>query len=334
MATHEHRSLSQIAATIRNSGRAGQGSNPLLGFFWVTLAMVSFAGLAAFAKTSSQAGVDPLQVIFFRNAFCILFMMPLLAVRGPALARTDQFKFYAVRATLAFLSMMAWFYALAHIPLAELTSIGFLGPLFATVFSALFLGEVVRLRRISALAVGFVGAMIMLRPGSSAFGIGQAFALFSAVSAGIVGPMLKQMTAREDADKIVFISNILTTPMSLVPALFVWQWPPLALWPCLVGMGFCAVVGHISLMRGFATTDASLVFTYEFSRLPFAVLVGYFLFHESVDKWTIVGATVIFASAFYITRREAQIHAAGRAETVGVRDVSHPLSLTPVRLML
>ena len=174
MATHEHRSLSQIAATIRNSGRAGQGSNPLLGFFWVTLAMVSFAGLAAFAKTSSQAGVDPLQVIFFRNAFCILFMMPLLAVRGPALARTDQFKFYAVRATLAFLSMMAWFYALAHIPLAELTSIGFLGPLFATVFSALFLGEVVRLRRISALAVGFVGAMIMLRPGSSAFGIGQA----------------------------------------------------------------------------------------------------------------------------------------------------------------
>ena len=174
-------------------------------------------------------------------------------------------------------------------------------------------------------------AFEMLRPGGTAFGIGQAMALFSAISAGIVGPMLKQMTAKEDADKIVFISNMLTTPLSLIPALFVWAWPPADLWPYLVGMGLCAVIGHISLMRGFATTDASLVFTYEFSRLPFAVLVGYFLFHESIDIWTLVGATVIFCSAFYITRREAQIHAA--KDRVGVRDVTHPLSLTPVRGM-
>lgn len=331
MATHEHRSFSQIAATIRNSGRAGQGSTPLLGFFWVTLAMLCFAGLAAFGKHAARAGLDPLQVIFFRNLFCIMFMMPLLAVRGPALLKTDQLRFYGVRAGLAFLSMMAWFYALALIPLAELTSIGFLGPLFATLFAIVFLGEVVRMRRISALLVGFVGAMIMLRPGGSSFGLGQAFALFSAISAGIVGPMLKQMTARDDADKIVFISNALTTPISLLPALFVWVWPPLDLWPYLVGMGLCAVIGHISLMRGFATTDASLVFTYEFSRLPFAVAVGYFLFHESVDLWTLVGATVIFASAFYITRREAQLAAA--RDTIGVRDVSAPLSLTPVGTM-
>jgi drug/metabolite transporter (DMT)-like permease len=293
--------------------------------------MACFSGLAAFGKTAAKAGLDPLQVIFFRNMFCVAFMLPLLAVRGPSLMQSDQIAFYGVRAGLAFLSMMAWFYALAKIPLAELTAMGFLGPLFATVFAIFFLGEVVRLRRISALAVGFVGAMIMLRPGGSTFGLGQSLALFSAVSAGIVGPMLKQMTAKDDADKIVFISNMLTMPISLIPALFVWQWPSLELWPYLVGMGLCAVIGHISLMRGFATTDASLVFTYEFSRLPFAVMVGYFLFHESIDVWTIVGATVIFCSAFYITRREAQIHAA--KDRVGVRDVSHPLSLTPVRGM-
>jgi len=331
VATHEHRSLSQFAATIKNSGRAGQGSNPLLGFVWVTVAMLCFSGLAAFGKHATQAGLDPLQVIFFRNMFCILFMLPLLVVRGPSLMTTNQVGFYSVRAGLAFLSMMAWFYALAKIPLAELTSIGFLGPLFATLFAVIFLGEVVRLRRITALAIGFVGAMIMLRPGGTTFGLGQALALFSAISAGVVGPMLKQMTAKDDADKIVFISNVLITPISLIPALFVWQWPSLALWPYLIGMGMCAVIGHISLMRGFATTDASLVFTYEFSRLPFAVMVGYFLFQEGVDLWTLIGATVIFCSAFYITRREAQIHAA--RDRVGVRDVSHPLSLTPVRSM-
>jgi drug/metabolite transporter (DMT)-like permease len=331
LATHEHRSLSQLAATIKNSGQAGQSNNPVLGFVWVTAAMLCFSGLAAFGKYAAKAGLDPLQVIFFRNAFCLLFLLPLLAVRGPSLLHSDQIKMYSVRVGLAFLSMMTWFYSLAMIPLAELTSISFLGPLFATLFAVLFLGEVVRLRRITALAVGFLGAMIMLRPGSSSFGLGQAFALFSAVSAGIVGPLLKQMTARDDADKIVFISTVLMTPISLVPALFIWQWPEAALWPYLVAMGLCAVVGHISLMRGFATTDASLVFTYEFSRLPFAVLVGDLLFFESIAIWTIVGATVIFASAFYITRRESHLHAT--KDKVGVRDVSQPLFLTPVRAM-
>ena len=105
---------------------------------------------------------------------------------------------------------------------------------------------------------------------------------------------------------------MLMTPFSLIPALFVWQWPLLSLWPYLFGMGLCAIIGHVSLMRGFASTDASLVFTFEFSRLPFAVVIGYLAFGETIDIWTLVGAVIIFASAFYITRREAQLR---RAQT-------------------
>jgi drug/metabolite transporter (DMT)-like permease len=326
-----HGRLATVATMLRNSGRSGQASNPAVGFFWVTLAMISFSGLAAFGKYAAKAGIDPLQIIFFRNAFCLLFLMPLLVMRGPSIARSSQLKMYGLRVGLALFSMTTWFYAVAMIPLAELTAISFLGPLFATLFAILFLGEVVRARRITALAIGFVGAMIILRPGGTVFGLGQMFALFSALSAGVIGPLLKQMTAKEDADKIVFISNMLLAPFSLIPALFVWQWPDAALWPYLGAMGLCAVIGHISLMRGFASTDASLVFTYEFSRLPFAVLVGYLLFAETVDVWTIVGATVIFASAFYITRREAQLRA--NQDRVGVRDVSDPLFLTPVPLL-
>jgi drug/metabolite transporter (DMT)-like permease len=331
VATHDARSLAHFAATLKNSGRSGQTSNPILGFFWVTLAMLSFSGLAAFAKYGLQAGIDPLQIIFFRNAFCFLFLLPLLFIRGPSIAKSSQLKMYGVRVGLALLSMMTWFYALALIPLAELTAISFLGPLFATVFAVLFLGEAVRARRVTALLVGFAGAMIILRPGGTPMGMGQAFALFSALSAGVIGPLLKQMTVKEDADKIVFISNMLLVPFSLLPALFVWQWPAIDVWPYLVAMGVCAVIGHISLMRGFASTDASLVFTYEFVRLPFAAAVGYFLFAELIDIWTIVGAIVIFASGFYITRREARLRAIG--DRIGIRDVSDPLFLTPVHAL-
>jgi drug/metabolite transporter (DMT)-like permease len=110
----------------------------------------------------------------------------------------------------------------------------------------------------------------------------------------------------------VFLTNLLLTPISLVPALFVWVWPPLFAWPYVLGMGVCAMLGHISLVRGYAATDASLAMTFEFSRLPFVVLLGYLAFAETIDAWTWIGALIIFASAIYITRRESRL-SAGRS---------------------
>ena len=329
MSSFESRKFAALADSLCASGAAGYRNDPIAGVVWVTIAMAAFAGLGAFGKYATQAGLDPLQVIFFRNFFCLLLMLPLLYWRGPSLARSTQFRLYGVRVGLALVSMMAWFSALALIPFAELTAVNFLAPLFATLFAVVWLGEDVRARRWTALAVGFIGAMVILRPGGTAFGAGQLFALVSALTSGIIGPLLKQMTAEDDADKIVFISNLWLAPASLVPALFVWQWPAAALWPYLFGMGVCAVVGHIALMRGFASTDASLVFTFEFSRLPFAVAAGYMFFGEAIDLWTWVGALIIFGSAGYIMQREAHLQQSG---TVKTRDVTDPLCLTPVRL--
>lgn len=122
--------------------------------------------------------------------------------------------------------MTAWFYALALIPMGEVTSIGFLTPLFGTLGAVLFLGEKVRIRRLTALVVGFAGAMMILRPGDTApLGVGEACALFSALSGGFMGVLLKQLAAKDDPDKIVFLTTAMLTPLSLVPALFVWRWP-------------------------------------------------------------------------------------------------------------
>ena len=326
----ESRKLHVLGERLRASGAAGTRNDPVAGIFWVTLAMLAFAGLGVFGKYAMLHGMDPLQVIFFRNFFCLALMLPLLRWRGPSLAIPKQFSLYAVRVGLAAFSMTAWFTALPLIPFGELTAVSFLAPLFATVFAVFWLNEVVRARRWTALVIGFLGALIILRPGGSGFGLGQALALTSALTAGIVGPLLKQMTAHDDADKIVFITNLWLTPVSLIPALFVWQWPPLAIWPVLFAMGFCAVLGHIALLRGFASTEASLVFTFEFSRLPFAVVAAYLMFGEPTDIWTWVGASIIFLSAAYITRREAQL--ARHGSTVRIRDATDPLCMTPVTL--
>jgi drug/metabolite transporter (DMT)-like permease len=330
VSSFESRKLAALADSLRASGAAGYRNDPIAGAVWVTIAMAAFGGLGAFGKYACEAGLDPLQVIFFRNFFCLVLMLPLLYWRGPSLARSAQSGLYVVRVGLALVSMTAWFSALALIPFAELTAVSFLAPLFATLFAVAWLGEVVRGRRWTALAIGFIGAMVILRPHGTAFGAGQLWALVSALTSGIIGPLLKQMTAEDDADKIVFISNLWLAPASLLPALFVWQWPSAALWPYLFGMGICAVIGHVALMRGFASTDASLVFTFEFSRLPFAVAAGYLFFGEATDLWTWVGALIIFGSAGYIIQREAHLQVQGG--TVKARDVTDPLCLTPVRL--
>jgi drug/metabolite transporter (DMT)-like permease len=161
--------------------------------------------------------------------------------------------------------------------------------------------------------VGFLGAMIILRPGMAPLGLGQVCALFNAVTIGLVAIMIKQLTAVDDPDKIVFLTNLMLTPLSLVPALFVWTWPSLAALLPILGLGLTAVLGHVALVRGYAATDASLALTFEFSRLAFSVAIAYLAFGEIIDAWTWVGAAIIFASAVYITRREAKLAAQRRA---------------------
>jgi drug/metabolite transporter (DMT)-like permease len=305
-------------------------NDPVRGLLWIVLAMALLAGLGACAKYLAQRGLDPMQIVFFRNFFCVFFMLPLLHWRGPELVTSDQISLYGVRVGLALIGMACWFHALALIPLGQLTAISFLSPLFGTLGAIILLGEVVRGRRWAALAVGFIGAMIIVRPGGMSFGVGQVSALISALSSGFVAPMVKQLTLRDDADKIVFITNLMLTPVSLIPALFVWQWPAAELWPVIIGLGFFAWVGHIALVRGYASTDASLAMTFEFSRLPFAVAVAWIIFGEVTDIWSWVGALIIISSAVYVTRREAQLRRNKGLDRI--RDVSDPLCLTPVRL--
>lgn len=269
--------------------------------------MALLVGIAAVARSAALAGVDPLQMMFFRNFFCVVLMLPLLYRRGWSLVRTSQPKLYGIRVAVSFFAMMTYFEALALLPIGEVTAIGFLAPFFGALFAILILGERVGLDRWAALAAGFVGAMIMLRPGGVAFGPGQASALAWAVFMGLIGPLIKQLTAADDADRIVFITNLVSLPVSLVPALLVWTWPPLAVWPQLVLLGVFAVLGHMTLVRGFAVSDASLAMAFNFTRLPFSVLVGYVMFGELIGWWTWVGAVVIFAASVFVSHREATL---------------------------
>lgn len=284
-----------------------KADHPLAAFAWVTLAMICLAAIAVLVRYCAKQGYEPFQILFLRNIFSMCWMLPLLYVRGASLMVSDQMKLYGLRIAVSFVSMVSLFHALQLITVGEVTAIGFLSPIFGTLFAILILGEQVHFRRWAALVVGLLGAVIILRPGYIAFGLGQTLALASAMAIGIIGPLVKKLTQRDDPDRIVFITTLGLIPLSLVPALFVWQTPSAEVWLATIALGLVSVVGHSALVRGYAAAEASLVMTYKFSRLPFAVLFGYLAFGEVIDGPVWIGAAIIFAAAVYITRREAQL---------------------------
>lgn len=306
------------ASSTANAG-AQRRDRPIAGIVWATLSMALLAGIAALGRHLALAGLDPAQVFFFRNLFSVMWMLPLLAWRGFGLVRTGQIRLYGLRVALSFVSMLSFFHAIALVPIGEVTAISFLSPLFGTLAAVLMLGEVIRARRMAALAVGFVGAMIMLRPTTTGIGAGEALALLSAACVGIIGPLVKQLTGKDDPDRIVFLTSLLMTPLSLVPALFVWTWPPIELLPALALMALAAVLGHMTLVRAYAATEATLVMTFKFSRLPFAVALGYVMFGEGVDLSTWIGAAIIFVAAAYVAHRETKLAAEQRGDGARAR---------------
>lgn len=284
-------------------------NRPLEGALWMIASCAFLAGLSALGRHLSQLGVDPLQIVFCRLVFAWMCMLPWLLHRGVGSLGTSQFKLYLVRACCSMCAMSTWFYALALIPIGEVTALSFAAPLFTTIGAALVLGEVVRLRRWTATLIGFAGALIIIRPGFVEMSAGSWFAVASAVFMGTSALIVKALTRGDDPWTVVFFSHLIMIPIALVPAIYVWSWPTQEAWMYLFATGPIAVLGHLFLTKAFSVTDVSIVAAVDFSRLPFAVLIGWLAFGELTDLWTWVGALVIFASSLYIVRREQAVHA-------------------------
>lgn len=287
-------------------------SGPIRGGLWMTFACLGFAGMNVIIRQLC-ADMHPFEVVFFRNLGGLAFMLPWLVKVGASALRTDHHRYYLGRSFLGFLSMLLWFSALALMPLAEATALSFTSPLFATIFAVVLLHEVVRARRWTAMIVGFLGAMIILRPGFAELDLAHALVLASSALAGINAILVKQLTRSESANAIVTYMTLYILPMSLVPALFVWVTPPLHTVPLIVGLGLLATISHQAMTRAFVATDTSIVMSFDYGRLPFVAAIAWFAFGEVPDLWTWIGAAVIVAASTYIARREAAMARAGQA---------------------
>ena len=288
---------------------------PLQGALLMTAAAAAFAGMNAIIRALNFE-LHPFQTAFLRVLAGLAFMLPWLARAGLAALATASHKLYLSRALVGYASMLCWFSALALMPVAEATALSFTAPLFATAAAALLLGEIVRLRRWTATIVGFLGAMVVIRPGFSAIELAHLLVLASAALGGWNTITVKQLTRSDSANVIIVYMLLYLVPLSLLPALFVWQWPSWHALGLVALLGMCATLGHQSFTRALAVCEASYVLPFDFARLPMVAFLAFLAFGEVPDIWTWIGGGIIVASTVYIARREAQLARLEKAEAL------------------
>jgi drug/metabolite transporter (DMT)-like permease len=269
-------------------------------------AMACFSSMSIFIRLSAQE-IPVFEVVFFRNFLAVLLMLPWLTRHGLGALHTKRIGLLTTRSGVNVIGMFAGFAAVTMIPLAEATALGFTAPLWSTIGAALVLGEVIRMRRVTALAIGFLGVLIVLRPGVEAVSLGAVLALSNAFLIAVTTLIVKRLTSTERPDAIVLWMALLQTPMSLIPALFVWENPALMTWVWLWCLAIAGTLGHLCWTRAYAASEVSQLQPLEFIKLPMIGLFAFLAFAELPSIWTWVGGTVIFCSTAYISIREAQL---------------------------
>ncbi|MDA0704162.1 MAG: DMT family transporter [Proteobacteria bacterium] len=269
-----------------------------------------FAVMTAMIRPLAEE-LHPFQIVFFRNILGVAFLAPWLLRARINLLGSPQLKVHMLRAVLFVIAMMCWYSAIPHIALIDASALVFTAPIYVTILSAVVLRERVRLRRWTAVAIGFSGMLIVLRPGFEAIPLAAVLVLGDALAWSVMVILARFLARSEPASAIVGHMFVWASCISLIPALFVWQWPSLEACLWLLALSGVSTIGHVCVTRALTIAEASAVMPFEYTQLVTIGVIGYLAFGEVPDDWTLVGAAVIIAAAIYIGQREA---AAGRRD--------------------
>lgn len=276
------------------------------GALFILAAGVLFSTMGALAKLAG-ARLHAFEVAFGRAFFGLIILAPFIWRAGIGTFKSAHPVRLITRGIIGSTGMLLGFYAITNLTLAEATALSFTKPLFMVVLAALILHETVRARRWSATAIGFLGVLVMMRPGFVPIETAAIAALLGACCGATVSILIKQLMATETRGTILLYLGLAGLVVTLPFALPFWLWPTvheLLLLAAIAGVG---QLSQLCLMQGFKLGEASALAPFEYARLPIAAAYGFWLFDEAMDLWTLVGALIIVGATIYIARREAQL---------------------------
>jgi drug/metabolite transporter (DMT)-like permease len=257
-------------------------------------ALVSFMAMAIGGRELSSE-LTTFQILFFRSLVGLVFVAALLQRSGWRQVKTGAFGTHLLRNLTHFGGQYGWFYGLALIPLVEVFAIEFTVPIWTAILATVILGEQMSQLRALAVALGFVGVLVILRPGLAVVSPAALAVLGGAAGYAISHVLTKRLSSTDTPLAILFYMTMVQLPLGLVPSLPGWVWPSAALWPWVGVVAVTALSAHYCMARAFQLTDATVVVPMDFLRLPLIAVVGFVFYGEALKIWVLVGAVIVFA---------------------------------------
>lgn len=278
---------------------------PIAVAVWMTGAIVSFT-LMGVAGRELSAELDTFGILLFRSVIGLFVVVTLLQFKGWHHAKTRRLPSQLLRNIVHYGGQYGWFFGISLLPMAQVFALEFTVPVWGMLLAAMFLGERLTRVRITALLLGLLGVIVILRPGFIPPNVAVVAVLASAICYAITHILTKSLVTKDSPLTILFYMTLVQLPMGLFAA-----WPTLvipspALWPWVVIVGLSALSAHFCLARALASADASVVLPVDFLRLPVVALVAAMLYGEDIDIWLFIGAAVMVGGNLYSLQVEGR----------------------------
>jgi drug/metabolite transporter (DMT)-like permease len=270
---------------------------------WMAGTLVAFSIMAIAGRELSRE-VGTFEILLFRSIVGLPVVAAIILWRDPRLFRTQRLGLHIVRNSAHFAGQFGWMYGVAAIPLAEVFAIEFTLPIWTTLFAALLLGERFTRARGLAMVFGFIGMLVILRPGTAAIHPAALAVLFSAMIYAFAHTITKRLAGIEAPLTILFYMTLIQLIIGTGPALYEWVTPAPRLWLWALAIGLTAMVAQYCLTRALALADASVVMPMDFLRLPLIATVGALVYHEAIDPSLFAGALLILTGVIINVQAE------------------------------
>ncbi|WP_171167129.1 DMT family transporter [Ruegeria sp. HKCCA0370] len=278
-------------------------SRPLAGMFWMFAAGLSFVVMTALVK-SLGTSMNSIQAAFLRYVLGLVFLLPAMRSIMATHLTPRLLTLFGMRGVVHAVAVMLWFFAMTQIPLAEVTAMNYMTPVYVTLGAALFLGEKLAFRRIAAILVALVGVLIILRPGFREVSSGHLAMLGTALTLG-GSYLLAKILVRDVPPAVVVAHLSIWVTIALIPfAIAVWTQPSLRDIGVLFLVASFATAGHYFMTLALQAAPVAVTQPVTFLQLIWATILGAAVFHESVDVWVVAGGTLILAAVSFISWRE------------------------------
>jgi drug/metabolite transporter (DMT)-like permease len=261
--------------------------------FWMTGWITLMLTMAVVGREVTRE-IDPFQVMELRALIGIVLIYPLVYMHGGLKTmRTGYPVRHLGRNIVHYGAQYSWFVALGLIPLAQVISIEFTMPIWTAILAVVFLGERMNAWKIAAIVFGIVGVLIIVRPEAGRIDPGQAWALASSVGFAVSVVMIKSLTRTDSVVRILFWMLVIQAIIGAIPAYLVWQPVPTHLWGFVLAVAFCGTFSHYCMTRAMLYADATVVVPMDFIRVPATAIIGWLIYAEGIDMFTVTGATLI-----------------------------------------